>query len=110
MDKDRIEKTALLPAPRSRVRRAIAAAREFGAWFRVELAGPFAVKAVVDHSAEPTTQVEFLLEDAQGGTLLCVVESDFDRLPFGRREEALRMNEGGWAEQVGNLERHLSTG
>src|ERR1041384_6240720 len=39
---DRIEKQALLRAPRSRVWRAVADAREFGRWFGVELSGAFA--------------------------------------------------------------------
>ena len=39
---DRIEKQILLHAPRSRVWRALADAKEFGAWFRVELQGAFA--------------------------------------------------------------------
>src|SRR2546428_4857279 len=39
---DRIEKRILLRAPRSRVWRALTDAREFGAWFRVALEGPFA--------------------------------------------------------------------
>lgn len=40
---DRIEKEALLRAPRARVWRAISDAREFGAWFRVALDGDFVV-------------------------------------------------------------------
>ena len=40
---DRIEKKILLPAPRSRVWRALTNAEEFGAWFRVKLEGGFAV-------------------------------------------------------------------
>src|SRR5260221_14779360 len=39
---DRIEKTTLLRAPRSRVWRALSDAREFGAWFGVALEGAFA--------------------------------------------------------------------
>jgi len=39
---DRIQKQILLRAPRSRVWRALSDAKEFGAWFRVELQGPFA--------------------------------------------------------------------
>ncbi len=39
---DRIEKQILLRAPRSRVWRALSDAKEFGAWFGVELEGPFA--------------------------------------------------------------------
>jgi uncharacterized protein YndB with AHSA1/START domain len=38
---DRIEKRIVLQAPLSRVWRAVSDAREFGAWFRVELEGPF---------------------------------------------------------------------
>jgi uncharacterized protein YndB with AHSA1/START domain len=46
-DTDRIEKKVLLRAPRSRVWRAIADAREFGAWFRVNLESAFAEGATV---------------------------------------------------------------
>ena len=41
-DTDRIERSIVLRAPRSRVWRAISDAREFGAWFRVVLDGTFA--------------------------------------------------------------------
>ena len=145
---DRIEKSILLRAPRSRVWRALTDAQEFGAWFRVQLEGafaegatlrgritypgyehltmemliermdrerlfsyrwhPYAVSADVDYSAEPTTLVEFRLEEATGGTLLTVIESGFDRLPSGRRAEAFRMNDCGWAEQMLNIQRHVS--
>ncbi len=44
---DRIEKQIQLRAPRSRVWRAISDHREFGAWFRVDLEGPFAPGARV---------------------------------------------------------------
>lgn len=40
---DRIEKTIELKAPPSRVWRALTDHREFGAWFRVALEGPFVV-------------------------------------------------------------------
>src|SRR5437773_3402290 len=55
---------------------------------------PYAVDPGVDHSAEPTTLVEFRLEEVAGGTELSVVESGFDRIPVARRAEAFRMNEG----------------
>jgi len=146
---DRIEKTIELRAPVARVWRALTDAREFGAWFRVELEDGFAVGATVrgritypgyehlrmevrvermdrerlfafrwhpaavdpgvDYTAEPTTLVEFRLEPTTDGTRLTVVESGFDRLPAGRRDEAFRMNEGGWAEQMRNIERHVTT-
>ncbi|MDY7228100.1 SRPBCC family protein [Hyalangium rubrum] len=44
---DRIEKKILLRAPRSRVWRAITNAEEFGQWFGVKLASPFAPGARV---------------------------------------------------------------
>ena len=62
----------------------------------------------MDYSQEPTTLVEFHLEDAEGGTLRRVVESGFERIPAGRRAEALRMNDGGWAQQRANIERHVA--
>jgi uncharacterized protein YndB with AHSA1/START domain len=69
---------------------------------------PYAIEPSVDYSSEPTTLVEFRLEDAPGGTRLTVVESGFDRIPAARRAEAYRMNDGGWTEQVRNLERHVA--
>jgi uncharacterized protein YndB with AHSA1/START domain len=68
---------------------------------------PYAVDANVDYSSEPTTLVEFVLEPRDGGTLLTVTESGFDRLPAARREEAFRMNEHGWAEQLENIEAYV---
>ena len=69
---------------------------------------PYAVEPGVDYSAEPTTLVEFTLEDADdGGTLLTVVESGFDAIPAHRRDEAYRMNSGGWEEQLQNVRRHV---
>ena len=145
---DRIEKTIVLRAPRSRVWNAIADAEQFGQWFRVQLTGPFvqgstvrgrithpgyehvtmevfverieperyfsyrwhpyAIEAGVDYSQEPTTLVEFMLDDAPGGTRLTIVESGFDRIPAARRAEAFRMNERGWDGQIKNIERHVA--
>jgi uncharacterized protein YndB with AHSA1/START domain len=145
---DRIEKQVVVRASRSRVWRAIATAKEFGAWFRVNLEGVFvegatvrgrithpgyehvtvqlqverieperyfsyrwhpnAIDPAVDLSGEPTTLVEFMLEDSDGGTAVTIVESGFDRIPLARRAEAFRMNDGGWAGQIKNLERYVS--
>ena len=69
---------------------------------------PYAVDPKVDYSAEPTTLVEFRLEEDEGETLLTIVESGFDRLPASRRAEAFRMNEAGWTGQAENLEGHVS--
>ena len=70
---------------------------------------PYSVDPGVDLSKEPTTLVEFRLEEAVGGTRLIVTESGFDRIPADRREKAFRMNEGGWAAQIKNIERHVSS-
>jgi uncharacterized protein YndB with AHSA1/START domain len=69
---------------------------------------PAAVEPGTDYSAEPTTLVEFRLDEEAGGTRLTVVESGFDRLPAARRSEAFRINEGGWSEQLRNIERHVA--
>lgn len=68
---------------------------------------PYAVDPKVDYSSEPATLVEFRLKDAAGGTLLSVLESGFDQLPAGRRDEAFRMNDEGWGAQLRNIERHV---
>jgi uncharacterized protein YndB with AHSA1/START domain len=69
---------------------------------------PYAVDPKADYSSEPTTLVEFQLKSEDGGTLLTVVESGFDQLPAGRRDEAFRMNDGGWKQQLVNIERHVA--
>ncbi len=61
-----------------------------------------------DYSGEPTTLVEFRLEKTDSGTLLVVTESGFDKLPGDRRLEAFRRNDGGWTEQMKNIERHVA--
>ena len=61
-----------------------------------------------DYSGEPTTLVEFRLEKTANGTLLVLTESGFDKLPGDRRLEAFRRNDGGWAEQMKNIENHVS--
>ena len=61
-----------------------------------------------DHSNEPTTLVEFRLEETASGTLLVLTEFGFDNIPGDYRLEAFRRNEGGWAEQMKNIERHVA--
>jgi len=70
---------------------------------------PYAVESGVDYSREPTTLVEFQLEEIAGGTQLRVVESGFDRIPLARRAEAFRMNDEGWSEQLENIARHVAS-
>jgi uncharacterized protein YndB with AHSA1/START domain len=69
---------------------------------------PHAVKPDVDYASEPTTLVEFQLEENAAGTLLSIVESGFDRVPLARRAEAFRGNEQGWASQLQNIERYVA--
>jgi uncharacterized protein YndB with AHSA1/START domain len=69
---------------------------------------PYAIDPRADYSAEPTTLVEFKLEEIDGGTAVTIVESGFDRIPLGRRAEAFRMNNQGWAGQLKHLERYVA--
>jgi uncharacterized protein YndB with AHSA1/START domain len=73
---------------------------------------PNAIDPNKDYSAEPTTLVEFTLEDAPSGsgTLLTIVESGFSRIPAERRAEAFRNNSSGWSAQLENIERHVAQG
>ena len=68
---------------------------------------PGAVDPAIDYSQEPTTLVEFELEDAPGGTLLTITESGFDQLPPARRADAYASNEGGWQEQLKLIAKYL---
>lgn len=69
---------------------------------------PAAIDPNVDYSSEPTTLVEFRLDEVAGGTKLTVVESGFDGIPLERRADAFRMNEHGWAEQIKHIEQHVA--
>jgi uncharacterized protein YndB with AHSA1/START domain len=69
---------------------------------------PYAIDPEVDYSAEPTTLVEFHLEEIAGGTAVTIVESGFDRIPLARRAVAFRMNEQGWEGQAKKLERYVA--
>lgn len=143
-----IEKRIELKAPVSRVWRALTDYREFGAWFRVHLEGPFvpgqiargqitypgyehlkweavvqemlpetlfsftwhpyAVAPAADYSTETPTLVEFRLEQTPTGTRLLLTESGFDTIPTNRRLEAFRRDDGGWTEQMKNIENHVA--
>ena len=69
---------------------------------------PAAVEPAIDYSKEETTLVEFELKEVEGGTLLSIVESGFDKIPLPRRLEAFRMNSGGWDQQLKNVEKHVA--
>lgn len=68
---------------------------------------PYPMNPDIDYQAEPTTLVEFTLEETAGGTAVHITESGFDRLPASRRAEAFRMNEAGWAGQSKKLAAHV---
>lgn len=68
---------------------------------------PYAVDPSIDYAAEPTTLVEFRLDETANGTAITITESGFDSLPASRRAEAFRMNDGGWAGQSKRLADHV---
>jgi uncharacterized protein YndB with AHSA1/START domain len=70
---------------------------------------PYAVDPTMDYSKETPTLVEFTLQTTANGTLLVVAESGFDKIPSERRLEAFRMNDGGWTQQMKNIERHVAS-
>jgi uncharacterized protein YndB with AHSA1/START domain len=69
---------------------------------------PYAIDPNADYSKEPMTLVTFELQDAEGGTLLTVTESGFDRLPPARRAQARESNEIGWGHQTRLIEKYLA--
>ena len=69
---------------------------------------PYAVEPNVDYSKETPTLVEFRLEATASGTLLVLTESGFNGIPSDRQLEAFRMNDGGWKQQMKNIETHVT--
>lgn len=61
-----------------------------------------------DYSDAPRTLVEFRLEAVKNGTVLTLTETGFDQLPADFRLEAFRRNDGGWAEQMKNIENYVA--
>jgi uncharacterized protein YndB with AHSA1/START domain len=68
---------------------------------------PAAINPKIDYSREPTTLVEFRLEDAPAGTHLTVIESGFSEIPPERRDAAYRMNYEGWGIQMSRIEQYV---
>lgn len=56
----------------------------------------------------PKTLVEFVLEEAAGGTLLTITESGFDQIPLARRARVFADNEAGWAMQATLITKYLA--
>jgi uncharacterized protein YndB with AHSA1/START domain len=71
---------------------------------------PYAVDPEANYSNETPTLVEFWLEATEEGTLLKLRESGFAKLPANRRDEAFLRNEGGWTQQMKNIEAHVARG
>jgi uncharacterized protein YndB with AHSA1/START domain len=69
---------------------------------------PGAVEPGMDYSGEPTTLVEFRLEETAEGVQLTVTESGFERIPLARRAKAFSANEGGWTIMVKVIEEYLA--
>ena len=69
---------------------------------------PYAVDPNVDYSQEESTLIEFRLQSTPVGTLLTVTESGFDKVPAERRAEALLRNDGGWAQQMKNIQAYVT--
>jgi hypothetical protein len=70
---------------------------------------PYGIDPKIDYSKETPTLVEFRLQKSAIGTRLTVTESGFDKIPAHRRDEAFRMNSGGWEQQMKNIERHVAS-
>ena len=69
---------------------------------------PYSVDPKVDYTKEASTLVEFRLQATAGGTLLTVTESGFEKIPSERRAEAFLRNDGGWKQQMKNIEAYVS--
>jgi len=68
---------------------------------------PYGIDKEIDYSKEEPTRVEFRLKESSTGTLLTLTESGFDRIPASRRDEAFRMNDGGWTAQMQNIAKYV---
>src|SRR6202790_682727 len=69
---------------------------------------PAATDPAAAYSQQPTTLVVLELEEGDGGVLLSVVESGFDKVPPARRATVFRMNSSGWDEQMKNIHKHVA--
>lgn len=70
---------------------------------------PYAIDPAIDYSQETPTLVEFRLEETATGTLLLLTESGFENIPSERRAEAFLRNDGGWSQQMKNIEVYVAT-
>lgn len=61
-----------------------------------------------DYTGAPRTRVEFRLEPTAGGTLLTLTESGFEKLPAELRGVVFPRNDGGWTQQMMNIESYVA--
>lgn len=66
--------------------------------------------AALDYSQQPTTLVEFTLEEVAEGVRLTVTESGFDRISAERRAAAFESNEGGWTAVMTLIANYVHAG
>ena len=69
---------------------------------------PYGVESGVDYSQEPTTLVEFTLDETADGVRLRIVESGFANIPAERRASAFEANSEGWAAQTELVRKYLA--
>jgi uncharacterized protein YndB with AHSA1/START domain len=61
---------------------------------------PNATDESKDYSAEPTTLVEFTMQQTPDGVNLTLTESGFETIPLERRAQAFSSNDHGWSVMV----------
>ena len=61
-----------------------------------------------DYTHAPRTRVEFRLEKTASGTRLTVTESGFENVPAEWRGIVFARNDGGWAQQMKNIENYVA--
>ena len=70
---------------------------------------PYAVDPKIDYSKETPTLVEFRLEKTRhAARCLCSPNPASRRSPAIAATKHIRMNEGGWSEQMKNIERYVT--
>jgi uncharacterized protein YndB with AHSA1/START domain len=60
------------------------------------------------HADEPTTLVEFTLDETPDGVMLRITESGFTAIPAHRRTAAFEANNEGWSAQVELVQKYLA--
>jgi uncharacterized protein YndB with AHSA1/START domain len=69
---------------------------------------PGATDPSQDYSQEPTTLVEFNLDNTDDGILLKLSETGFEHIPSSRRAQAYSANSDGWDKQMENILKHVA--